>query len=108
MCMLNGELGGQLFASVDFGTEETETKVVNKATVSLSTSDVLMGRTYYFKPDIAKIPDEILSNDNNFLFIVNNETGEYYKSGTKYIKVEFNEDNEMIKGQSNGKRFEVY
>lgn len=108
MCMLNGELGGQLFASVDFGTEETETKVVNKATVSLSTSDVLMGRTYYFKPDITKIPDEILSNDNNFLFIVNNETGEYYKSGTKYIKVEFNEDNEMIKGQSNGKRFEVY
>lgn len=28
MCQLNGEMGGQLFASIDFGTEETETKVM--------------------------------------------------------------------------------
>lgn len=26
MCLLNGDLGGQLFASIDFGTEETITK----------------------------------------------------------------------------------
>ena len=28
MCQLNGEMGGQLFASIDFGTEEIETKVM--------------------------------------------------------------------------------
>jgi hypothetical protein len=34
MCMLNGEVGGQLFASIDFGTEETAVTKVNKVDTS--------------------------------------------------------------------------
>ena len=34
MCLLNGDLNGQIFASVDFGTEETYSDVYDKVTVT--------------------------------------------------------------------------
>lgn len=108
MCMLNGELGGQLFASVDFGAEETETKIMLKSPVSTNTSDILMARKYYFKPKEEELPEEIFTNDSNYCMILNNVNGIYYKSNNKYIKMKKNEDGEIQNVRPSGKNFEAY
>lgn len=52
MCMLNGELGGQLFASIDFGTEETAITKINKVDTSgYKDSSFLSGSSYYVEHD---------------------------------------------------------
>ncbi len=50
MCMLNGEVGGQLFASIDFGTEETAVTKVNKVDTSeYRDSSFLSNQAYYIE-----------------------------------------------------------
>jgi hypothetical protein len=44
MCMLNGDLGGQLFASIDFGTEETIVNTFKQVIIEPSNSDTLMSK----------------------------------------------------------------
>ena len=51
MCMLNGELGGQLFASIDFGEEEVREAILKEVTGSISSSDFLITHTHYYDPE---------------------------------------------------------
>ena len=91
MCMLNGELGGQLFASIDFGTEETMIRTMKLAdNVNATSSDILMVNTYYKKLSIEDFPQDenheyinILSTDSIYIFAPS-ENGSYYKNGNQY------------------------
>lgn len=89
MCMLNGDLGGQLFASIDFGTEETEVKSMKSVSnLSSVSSDILMTNIYYKKleeEDLNK-PQEVFSSDSLYSFILS-ENGIYYKNGNKYCYI---------------------
>ena len=88
MCQLNGEMGGQLFASIDFGTEEIETKVMTQINpVEASSSEVLMTHKYYIKLASNEYPDDdyILSNNPLYSFVLDNVSGDYKKDGNKYI-----------------------
>ena len=94
MCLLNGEFGGQLFASIDFGTEEIKTsKMVAVSAADLqNNSEVLMARQNYVQnftaPDTALVP---LARNLEYVFILDNDTdtvaGKYYqyKGQYKYI-----------------------
>lgn len=84
MCLLNGDLGGQLFASIDFGTEEEETQVMEPVKLGLiNNSNQLMNKKYYIKIENPSM--EVLYNNNlNYIFIQNQESGNYYKDGNVY------------------------
>ena len=95
MCMLNGELGGQLFASIDFGKEEYKDKVMVPASIDASTSDSLLANKYYKKihpkvnEDKIQVSDEnenefIFTTDEDYVFVIDAENGEYYKRDNKY------------------------
>ena len=88
MCLLNGDLGGQLFASIDFGTEEIENKIMESVVIDSTTSDSLIVSNYYYEPDISNYPVEVLSNDVNYTFVVDNNS--------EYVKTE---DNEIVTGK---------
>ena len=88
MCMLNGELGGQLFASVDFGTEETVSKVFKKISIEPSNSDILMAKTYY------REVNELSAGENSSItFLKSDEIynfekakdGKWFLLGDKYV-----------------------
>ena len=107
MCMLNGELGGQLFASIDFGTEETETKTMTEVkNLRSASSDIIMTNTYYKKlvedeqhPNVYPA-DDIATNDDRYSFVVS-ETGSYYKNGNKYTKT-------LPSGLLSQKKYDIY
>ena len=94
MCMLNGELGGQLFASIDFGTEETLTKKMQEVTgIDNVSSDTLMANTYYKRLSAEEYPKDnnddylvILSTDNIYTFAPAAD-GDYYKNGNHYCYI---------------------
>lgn len=86
MCLLNGELGGQLFASIDFGTEETETRIMREVSqqVSAASSDILMTQTYYKKVEtLGESPEFIYGTDTQYALIMD-DNGFYYKDGNIY------------------------
>ena len=46
--MLNGELGGQLFASIDFGQDEYKCTLMKKVdTTKIVSSEFFVGKEYY-------------------------------------------------------------
>ena len=84
MCMLNGELGGQLFASIDFGTEEIEIKSMKQITDFQDvSSDTLMTNTYYMKLSSDDYGN-ILTSNKLYSLVVSDE-GFYYKNGNEYL-----------------------
>lgn len=102
MCMLNGELGGQLFASVDFGTEEVIGSLFREVVPASTDSDSLMSNTYYYEVDGNDANTENcifdLDNNNGYWFCLNNVyiydqnkqyVGNHYK---KYKKVTHPDD----------------
>ena len=85
MSLLNGDLGGQLFASIDFGTEETKIETMENADIIDDTSDTIMSRQYYFEPN-ENLPALIAAADNKYVFTLD-DTGCYYKDGNVYRKL---------------------
>ncbi len=89
MSLLNGDLGGQLFASIDFGQEEIKTAIMTPATVDANNSDVLMSDTYYIKIPAASntAPNYISAvEETDYQLIADNAEGYYYKKNLEYIK----------------------
>lgn len=116
MSLLNGDFGGQLFASINFGEEEIVKTGVEKAFFSSApeNSKELINKNYYikltkddfntandsdqdFNPNLLSKNDfnEIEANDQNFKFsLEKNSSSEeeedkkilYYKQGNTYIK----------------------
>ena len=92
MCLLNGDLGGQLYASIDFGTEETSTTVMEPITLSINAnSESITLKDYYIKPkkrDDVNINNQnkILANNSQYCFIHNQDNGNYYKQDNLYYE----------------------
>lgn len=88
MCMLNGELGGQLFASVDFGQEEYKNKIFTKiSTLDTASSETLLSKKYY---KVAKISEE-------YGLHIKDSTKLFYRAGTQYTEVgEFDRYNSSV------------
>lgn len=75
MCLLNGDLSGNIFASVDFGTEETYTEVFEPITISKNN---FKANTYYLTP----------SKDSSFIEanqLENNDTIQAYEKNLQYV-----------------------
>ena len=68
MCLLNGDLGGQLFASIDFGTEETITTKFTKVDVNGQDSEALMAKQYYIIAVDTIGNMEIAKSDSHYVF----------------------------------------
>ena len=100
MCMLNGDLGGQLFASIDFGTEETEIKQMKLVSnIDNVSSDTLMVNRYYKKLTAETCTEVILPSDPLYSLIPS-KNGFYYKTGNKYMP--------LLNSDLNIKKYEVY
>ena len=90
MCLLNGDLSGQLFASIDFGTEEYQEKTLSKVNTDFTDSESFMMQEYYYKLKNEDIQDDeqydtIYQNNQNYLF-VQDKNGLFWKNGNKYQK----------------------
>lgn len=97
--MLNGELGGQLFASIDFSTEEVQEKVMIPARITANSSEGLMENEYYKKFELSiKITDStneeeeeedfsddpvFIASDKTYAFVTDIE-GAFYKNNNFY------------------------
>ena len=89
MCLLNGDLGGQLFAEIDFGTEEEISTVMEEVSLITNTSsEEILSKNYYIKLK-NDIDDniKILNNHPSYCFIRNQLEGNFYKEGNFYCKV---------------------
>ena len=106
MCMLNGELGGQLFASIDFGTEEVEEKVMIAASITANSSEGLMENEYYKKYALGENTDVVIAaTDTQYAFVTDAE-GSFYKSDNKYRLIEsLNLENDE---EYTGRRYTCY
>lgn len=92
MAMLNGDLGGQLFASVDFGQEEESIKTYGQITLDDTNSESIIAGQYYIKPTIEELVNvnEVFITDypNEMVYgFEKNEDGNFYKFENKYIKI---------------------
>ena len=92
MCLLNGDLGGQLYASIDFGTEETFTTIMEPITLSINAnSESITLKDYYIKPKKRENinvdnQNKILANNSQYCFIYNQDSGNYYKQDNLYYE----------------------
>ena len=116
MCMLNGELGGQLFAQIDFGTEEEIKRTFNEVSLEdVTSSDFLEGGKYYKKiRDISDFddPDEhgILQTNEKYKFAqiqghwvdMLNATQKYYYKFNNWYK-EITEWNRTVNSPTYGR-----
>ena len=93
MCLLNGDVGGQLFASVDFGTEEIVNKIFKKADIFQTSSDLLMDKQFFIDDFDLSDLDAIDENDAKYAF-EKNAAGQYYKDRSTFRKIPQNENNE--------------
>ena len=83
MCLLNGDLGGQLYASVDFGAEDIIADEMQEVLVpNIVNSDQLLKSDYYIK--IESSNNAIYDYETDYVFIPNSE-GNFYKDENKYI-----------------------
>lgn len=80
MCLLNGDLGGQLYASIDFGAEDYEEDAMEEIIPPkiLSSKD-LLSSDYYIK--ITPKQETYYSYDPRYVFIPT-KNGSYYYSET--------------------------
>ena len=87
MCLLNGDLGGQLPSSIDFGSEETETFIMEKIILESQpqSSEELMNKAYFIEPIEEDLSTRIYINNPIFCF-VQDQNGQYYKQGKYYTK----------------------
>ena len=83
MCMLNGDLGGQLFASIDFGTEEIKTRKFEKINIEKNNSDVLIAKSYYIL-DNSNTNNPTALTDSRYSFSAST-TGSWYFLNNTYI-----------------------
>lgn len=95
MCLLNGEMGGQLFASVDFGTEEVVRKIFKKADIFQTSSDLLMVEDQkYYTDVITSFPEYVDEQDDAYSFelckTIEQNQPYYYKDRNRYIQVQGN------------------
>lgn len=106
MCNLNGELGGQLFASVDFGSEEYMEEILIETNTTLMDMESIMSGKYYYKvEDISTCDDTIFQNNSTYAFqlyqnIPSNYTHFYKKDGNVYRKI--------ISGEQPSQIYELY
>ena len=87
MCLLNGEFGGQLFASIDFGAEETVTNImepISTKTLNSSSEDILANKYYIQPTDITDEEYAIIDKNPYYFFVLNQKNGKYYKKGNIY------------------------
>ena len=99
MCLLNGDLGGQLFASIDFGTEETKETVMLPVNILESSSEaILEGHTYYKQLFRNTISGETIgekyrysASNQNYVFLkvkkVDTDSNIIYFKKEKYILI---------------------
>ena len=82
MCLLNGDLGGQLYASIDFGTEEEKILKAEEILFSENPKDsrFLMQNKYYVKLTSEDEDNEIYSNNDFYFFIKNKDNGLFNKN----------------------------
>lgn len=86
MCLLNGETGGQIYASVDFGTEDFEEKIITPVIIEVSNSKEIETYKYYIDDfETENLEEKIYIRDSNFAFS-KDENGTYYKNGNFYSK----------------------
>ena len=118
MSLLNGDLGGQLFASIDFGQEEFKNAIMKEASIDANNSDIIMSHEYYIKRDHldGQLPDKVLES-NTACFFIQDPVGVYYKKANVYFKGIFNinsNTNEITSFQTNkgenflGTRYTLY
>ena len=82
MCLLNGDLGGQLYASIDFGTEEIEEVYMEEIVPpKLASSKEIVSTDYYIKIEHDENVQKDIYYDYNpyYIFVLNNNSGKYYK-----------------------------
>ena len=84
MCMLNGDLGGQLFASIDFGTEETIINTFKRVSVEPSNSDTLMSKQYYKIDNIAAVGTTIPQQSHEYAF-ERSSNGNWFFLNNEYV-----------------------
>lgn len=109
MSLLNGDFGGQLFASINFGEEEIVKTGVEEAFFNSApeNSKELINKNYYIKlekiTDFNELQDEeynnINSNNPNFKFSLE-ENGLYYKFENTYIQ--------DFSGIKSGKHYNIF
>lgn len=95
MCLLNGDLGGNLFASIDFGQEEEEEKKFSIVTITDANSEILVSQVYYVEVE-NDFPEEVFitspANSMEYSFEKSGE-GTYYKDGSYYKLITSNLNN---------------
>ena len=92
MCLLNGDLGGQLFASIDFGTEDVYSAIMEPANLILDKDTKKFMSKILNKYYIECFDNEISENQKIeyntknplYLFILDKK-GKYKKIGKQYI-----------------------
>ena len=108
MCLLNGDLGGQIPSEVDFGTEEIVNMIMEPITLnSVKNSKIIINQVlnkYYIKITEEESIAEINTSEDTFypLYIfIKNKNGLYKKDSKIYYKI--NENN-----QSNFIHYDIY
>ena len=92
MCLLNGEVGGQLFASIDFGTEESvQTTEYSIDTSNISNSAQIMEKICYYKDDnvlikVIQPSDAFNSVANGFTYTPNTYFYEAKENTQYYVR----------------------
>ena len=87
MVMLTGEIGGQIFASTDFGKESISETTFIPIAAGEANSELLMSKTLYLKTSITLEEDYIQANNPDYKFIVSPD-GEWIRLEDRYYKLE--------------------
>lgn len=101
MILLNGEIGGSLFASVDFGKEEVREIKLTEVTGQIQSSSSLLTRQHYYEiKDLAEFTNNnwwsIDTNNNHYIplenslqfIFVQDSKGEFFKLNDRYWPLE--------------------
>ena len=101
MCFLNGDLGGQLFASIDFGTEETKEIVMLPVDILESSSEAILEGSAYYKR-VVQANSSIDATNSNYIFVKIKKTIPedvvcFKKIRNEYVPLEANESYEQQK-----------
>ena len=116
MSLLNGDLGGQLYASIDFGTEETKETAMERVVSGLfSSSEEIVSKKYYIKASERdeylfpkeNNPNEISVKNSLYAFVRNQENGDYYKDGNLYKRID-GKNNNQEKDREKLKCYDMY
>ena len=87
MVMLTGEIGGQIFASTDFGKESISETTFIPIAAGEANSELLMNKTLYLKTEENIEGDYIQANHPDYKFIVT-PTGDWVRLEDRFYKLE--------------------